>query len=278
MAFSPDGRLLVLGGDVWDVVTGKRVAELSDGQSFAAFSPDGRLLARVAHDGTLTVWETASWTVRTPFRGHHKRVTALGFTPGGQLLCGGIDTTVLGYDVRLRPGEAAGTLEAAWDDLTQRDARQGFRAQARLLATPAPAVRLFAGRIKAVEPADADRLGRLIAELGDAKFAAREAATRALAELGEQARPALAEAARASTSPEVVERARKVLGELPAMTPQQVPQVRAVEVLELIASDEATALLRQWAGGVPGAVLTEAARAALGRLTRSVAARPSGRR
>jgi hypothetical protein len=28
----------------------------------------------------------------------------------------------------------------------------------------APAVRLFAGRIKAVEPADADRLGRLIAE------------------------------------------------------------------------------------------------------------------
>ena len=42
--------------------------------------------------------------MRTEVRGHHKRVTALAFTPGGQLLCGGIDTTVLGYDVRLRPG------------------------------------------------------------------------------------------------------------------------------------------------------------------------------
>jgi WD40 repeat protein len=267
MAFSPDGRLLVT-GDVWDVATGRRVAELTGVLPTTAFSCDGRSLATAGYDGTIRILETATWTERTRFRGQHKQPTALAFTPAGQLLCGGIDTTVLAHDVGLRPGVASGTAEAAWTDLTERDARRAFEAQGRLLATPSAAVRLFAETIKAVEPADADRLRRLIAELGDARFAVREAASKALAELGEKARPAVAEAARASTSPEVAERARKILGEAEPITPEQVPQVRAIEVLERIASDDAKKLLTRWAAGVPGAVLTEESRAALGRLDR----------
>jgi hypothetical protein len=45
--------------------------------------------------------------------------------------------------------------------------------------------------------------------------------------------------------------------------------MRAVEVLEWIASDGAKDLLERWAAGVQGAVLTEEARAALGRLQRA---------
>ena len=118
-----------------------------------------------------------------------------------------------------------------------------------------------------MESADADLLKRLIAELGDAKFAVREAASKSLSDLGKKARPAL-EAAASSSSPEVAERAKTVLGKLEIITSEQLRQIRVVEVLEQIASDEAKNLLKQWATGVKGAVLTEEARAALGRLDR----------
>jgi RNA polymerase sigma factor (sigma-70 family) len=277
-AFSPDGRLVVTTreGLVCEVATGKRVAAMPDGSSLwvAAFSRDGRLLATAAAGDVIHIWEVATWTRRTEVKGHPERTTALAFTPAGQVLSGSLDTTVVAWEVRPRPGDASAPLATAWNDLAHRDAGGAFQAQGRLLATPPQTVRLLAEKIKAVEAADADLLRRLIAELRDAKFAVREAASKSLSELGEKARPALEGAAR-SSSPEVVERAKKILGEIELITPEQLPQIRAVEVLERIASDEAKNLLKQWASGVKGAVLTEEAWAAVGRLERVAASGPS---
>jgi hypothetical protein len=214
-------------------------------------------------------------TERSRVKCHHERTTALAFTPAGQILCAGLDTTVLAYDVRLRPQDTGGTIESTWNDLAVRDAGRAFPSQGRLLAAPAGAVQLLAEKIHPVAAADADRLGQLIADLGDAKFVVREAATKTLTELGEQALPALEAAVRTSTSQERTDRAKKILGQLQTLTPEQIRQVRAVEVLELIASDEAKNLLKQWAAGVHGAVLTEESRAALVRLDRAAT---SGRR
>jgi hypothetical protein len=47
---------------------------------------------------------------------------------------------------------------------------------------------------------------------------------------------------------------------------EQLRQIRAVMVLELIDGDESRNLLKKWAGGLNGALLTEEALAALKRL------------
>jgi WD40 repeat protein len=123
-AFSPDGRFLVdwaenpLGRSrmdhvyVWDVATGRSVATLTagprPGATAAAFSPDGRTLATASADGTVRLWEVATWRVRAEFRGHRDRVTALAFGPDGRLFTGGLDTVVLGWDVRPPRGAAEG--------------------------------------------------------------------------------------------------------------------------------------------------------------------------
>jgi RNA polymerase sigma factor (sigma-70 family) len=126
LAFSPDSKRLVTGSEpladfarkmlkqpvnqvfVWDVATGRRVAALREGlpigATCAAFAPDGRTVAMASPDGTCKVWEVATWGARKEFRGHRDRVTALAFTPDGRLLSGGLDTTVLVWDVRAASG------------------------------------------------------------------------------------------------------------------------------------------------------------------------------
>jgi RNA polymerase sigma factor (sigma-70 family) len=130
LAFSPDSRLLLTGSQplaefaqkmlkrpvnqvfVWDVARGRRLAALPDGlpvgATCAAFAPDGRTAATASPDGTIKVWEVATWKVRTEFRGHRDRVTALAFRRDGRLLSGGLDTTVLVWDVRAALRGAAG--------------------------------------------------------------------------------------------------------------------------------------------------------------------------
>jgi RNA polymerase sigma factor (sigma-70 family) len=125
LAFSPDSRLLVTGSEplpeffqkrlnrpanqvfVWEVATGKRVRALPNGlptgATRVAFAPDGRTVATANPDGTIQVWEAPTWKVRVEFRGHRDRVTALAFAPDGRLLSGGLEATVLAWDVRPRP-------------------------------------------------------------------------------------------------------------------------------------------------------------------------------
>src|SRR5579883_391642 len=103
-AFSPDGRLVVTtgGNHVCEVANGKRVASLPGGLYFqvAAFSRDGRFLATAVSGGVLQIWEVATWTKRNEFRGHRDQLTSVTFAPGGQLLSGSLDTTVLAWDMR----------------------------------------------------------------------------------------------------------------------------------------------------------------------------------
>jgi RNA polymerase sigma factor (sigma-70 family) len=138
-AFSPDGRFLAdwaenpLGRSrmdhvyVWDAATGRAVATLAagprPGATSAAFAPDGRTLATASADGVVRLWEVATWTVRAEFRGHRDRVTAVAFGPDGRLFTGGLDTVVLGWDVRPPRGPAQGSLAAPgalWPPPTRR--------------------------------------------------------------------------------------------------------------------------------------------------------------
>jgi hypothetical protein len=109
-------------------------------------------------------------------------------------------------------------------------------------------------------------LAKLIAGLGSDRFADREAASTELAALGRLAEPALKAAVARGLPAEARERADRLLATLAAdPAGEELRRSRAVLALELAGSPEALALLKEWAAGAPGALLTEEAKAAVGR-------------
>jgi WD40 repeat protein len=52
----------------------------------AAFSPDGKILVMGTSEKKLFIWDTATWQVIKSVEDNDDRVTALAFTPDGNLL------------------------------------------------------------------------------------------------------------------------------------------------------------------------------------------------
>jgi hypothetical protein len=106
-----------------------------------------------------------------------------------------------------------------------------------------------------------------ISDLNNDQFAVREAAMKELKGIGRMARPLLLEAARKPASTEARGRIRELLDCLSgSLTPEEIRDSRAVQALELAATADARQVLTDWAGGAPGAFLTEDAQSALLRL------------
>ena len=164
IAFSPDGRLVLTRGEncVCEIVTGKRVANLPDDPMMyirsADFSRDGRHLALAVSEERIQIWEVATWTKRTEFKGSQNQSFTLTYGPGGRLFSGHNDTTVLAWDVRPPRVADSVTLEIAWNDLATREAGESFKSEGRFLAAPADTVKLFAEKIKPVEAVDHRRM------------------------------------------------------------------------------------------------------------------------
>jgi hypothetical protein len=212
----------------------------------------------------------ATWKVRAEFRGHRDRITAVAFGPDGRLFTGGLDTTVLGWDVRPPREEAKGTLAEAWDALAAADGKAGFQAQGRFLAEPEKAVEWLAARVSPLTPPDPARVKAQIADLDSDDFATRERATADLKAHWPAAEASLREVAAKSPSAEARRRAEGLLKEMAGAEtpPGEVRGLRAVEVLEWIGTPAARAHLRKLADGTPGARLTRDAAAAGTRLER----------
>lgn len=284
ITFSPDGLLIVTWSEnpftrsttdhiaVWDAATGRGIAKLMTdrpiGAGSAAFSPDGRTLATASVDGLIRLWEVATWKVRAEFRGHRDQITALAFGPDGRLFTGGLDTTVLGWDVQPQRNPSKGTLADAWEALTDADGKVGFQAQGRFLAEPAKAVEWFAKRVSPASHPDPVRVKALIVDLGDDDFATRERATAALKECGPVVAAALREVIMKTTSTEARRRAENLLRDIEKgiIPPHELRALRAVEILEWIATPEACACLLELAKGAPDARLTHSVSAACKRL------------
>jgi WD40 repeat protein len=108
VAFSPDGRRLVGGGEdntvkIWEVPSGRELHTLrghSGDVWAAAFSPDGRWAASAGEDSTVKVWDSHTGTLIHSFRGHTGLVTNVAFTPDGRrLVSGSRDKTVKVWDL-----------------------------------------------------------------------------------------------------------------------------------------------------------------------------------
>lgn len=90
-----------------------------------------------------------------------------------------------------------------------------FRAGGTVLSVPMSEIIEIHVPTPVIAAATRTRISDLVAKLGDADWTKREAATKALSELGAVARQPLEEALAASSDPEVKMRIEKLIGELP---------------------------------------------------------------
>ena len=297
LAFSPDGKYLASAnmfgaGELtkenqtiylWDVASGKqfRVLEGHEGAVFGiAFSPDGKLLASGTgnsweHKGyTVRLWEIATGMERKRFLGHGASVMSVAFSSDGRKVASGsADSTILIWDVTDRLWRNALPLELSsqdlkklWADMAGEDAGKAHEAIWTLVTAGNQAVPFLSEHLRPVHPVDPQRLAQWIADLDSRSFKTRMEANVELEKEAELAEPGLRKAL--SPSPEVRRRIKSLLERLEKgiLAPDVLRGVRAVEVLEHIATPEAKKLLGVLATGAPQARLTQEAKASLDRL------------
>jgi WD40 repeat protein len=89
LAFSPDGKLLAVGGTdkrvkVWDLHAARPPLRLGDHADIiqgVAFSPDGKWLASASLDGSLKLWDMEKRALAATLTGKAQSLLALAFSP-----------------------------------------------------------------------------------------------------------------------------------------------------------------------------------------------------
>src|SRR5208283_5057345 len=124
---------------------------------------------------------------------------------------------------------------------------------------------------KPVPTIDPVRLQGLIADLESDDFTVRQKASEELEKLGDRAGPALRKALVGQPALETRQRLARLLEYLETAqlaSGELLRSLRAVELLESLATPQAQAILEQWAAGATGARLTREAQASLRRLAK----------
>jgi hypothetical protein len=290
-AFSPDGRLLATGStdnaiSLWETASGKRclrIEAVPAGAIFAlTFSPDGRTLASAGRESAIRFWSVSTGKELGHVKGHRGGILALAFSADGKtLVAGGTDSTVLIHDLSsVKTGQPplialeTEQAKALWNELAGDDAGKAHQAIHNLGAAPAQALPLLRESLKPAPGPDPRRMRQLILDLESQQFATRQKAETELANLGELAEPELTKLLAGQPALEIKQRAEKLLDKImtdrtvQTIPPERLQIVRAVALLEELATPEARQLLETLAQGAPGAQLTREAGATLERLTK----------
>jgi WD40 repeat protein len=286
LGFSRDGRLLLshhsLPGDdaetfrVWELITSSEVLALPTVSEAAAFSPDSRLLAVPSPGQQILLWDLRRGRELRRFANFGADVTSLAFSAdGNQLVSGLADSTLLVWDIAPvrkileRSVLDATTAERAWADL-KADPPRAFLARCALAESPNVAVSVLKQHLVPASAPDDERISHLITDLDSKTFATRSAAQEELKQLGNLAKEPIRRTLKERPSLEMRTRLEFILKNLsgPDMRPEKMQLVRAVAVLEEVATPEARRILERLASGEPRARVTREATAALGRLSR----------
>jgi hypothetical protein len=282
VAFSPDGALLASGSGgfdpmlrLWNVATGALLLQVKSANGClesVAFSRDGQMIASVGDCGIVELWEVTTGRRRRAWAAHPGRCYTLAFAPDGRRLAtGGYDTTIMIWDAKASPVSAAkglspDHLNRLWADLAGDDAAKAYDAMCALAANPAQSVPFLKKRLPPCPKADKKRVRTLIADLESDQFAVRQAAYNELKGLGEQILDALRQKLAEKPALEVRKRVESLLAAASVVVGDKLRRIRAIEVLEAVASADARLALRVLAGGPDTARESKHARAALRRL------------
>jgi WD40 repeat protein len=286
LAFSPDGKLIATSGQmppspnetelstevqVWETTTGRQLWVVHKHSSVVhafAFTRDSRTLATGDENGEMHLWEVASGEIRQTFLAHEKGVTSASFAPdGGRLVTGSPDRTALVWDLTIPPTRLTEReADAEWNELKSKDAKRAYEAIRRLAGDPERTPKLLQTRLRPVTAPDSKRVVTLIAALDDDAFAVRARAETELAKYGDVILPTLKRAQADKPSAEARRRLNSLVGQVESNSPDQLQQLRALEVLERIGTSAAKDVLRTMAAGLPGTSLTTDAKESLRRL------------
>jgi len=272
---------------LWDLGTGRELSRFTTpavarvwGDRSIVLSPDFKTVAMVTLRGMI-LCEMATGHERGRFSGHRAEVFSLAFSPDGRLLASGSgDYTGLVWDVTgvcpdgkwtardVPPAE----IKRLWTDLADADGAKAYHAMWTLVAAGGQAVPFLAERLRLVPGADDQRVARLITDLDSEQFKVRTLASKELQQLGELAEPALRKALNGTPTPETRQRLTLLLDELRnrPLRSEQLQVLRALEVLENLATPDARQLLQALAKGAPGTMQTKEAKASLDRLGKRV--------
>jgi WD40 repeat protein len=240
-----------------------------------ALLPDGKLL--VLDRGVLSLHAADTGKILLRINKYEGEISCFSLSRDGKrLLSAGYDTTALVWDLPAMIAQAVLTgpalgpkeLEIAWADLGDIDAARAARAIELLATSPAQSLTVVQARLMPVAPATVHRLAELLQQLDSAQYAKRQQAERALADLGDLAEPGLRHFLKHKLSLESRRRAERLLAQLERkpLSSDTLRLLRAVELLERVATKECKALLQTLAAGSPLAWGTQEARETLERL------------
>lgn len=265
---------------IWDTRTGLPLTHLQppDSSRAGAFSPDNRVLVTTSMQTTVQLWDLATGQERMSLKGHlGQNIYSVLFTPDNRFLfTGGDDSQVLQWDLTGRALDGVWRTvqhepkkqQGLWQQLANADVRLAYPALWELAADPAGTVAFMESRLKPVDPPNAKEVADLVAQLDSDIFATRQEAHDRIRKIGEPAVPALRTAMAKPAPLEQARRLEKLIGDLApaAAIGEPLRSLRAIEILEHIATPDARRLLSKLSQGLPGVRLTQAATESLARM------------
>jgi WD40 repeat protein len=275
LAFAPDGRFLAVAGEgeqslihFCELATGKNRGQpivCPERVTRIVFAPDGRTLAAITADRGVRVWDVETRQERSSFKGHDADIRCVAIAPDGRTLTtGSTDATALVWDLT---GGITGTgvaLPSLWAELASSSAEKAHRAVWGIVGHGDNAAEFVRERVKPVTAVSPEALARRVADVGSERFSVRERAFTELERVGTLAGPAVKVALEKPLPLEIRRRLEKLLQGTASV--ELLRELRAVEVLERLGTEEARQVLRGLAGGAPEVRLTREAKGALRRL------------
>jgi len=255
----PNGAVARLGTTRWQLH-----------ESWLAFSPNGRYAIAAGHTtrlidavtGTvLRVFPTPSFAAFFTRDNKTVMLNALIWDISG--------LTSVPRIIHLADNE----LPGLWRQLSSADAKAAFQAVLQLAQASDQTLAYLDKQLHPASGNSAEKIRGLIAQLDSERFKERDRASQELLRMGDAAGIALVEARKNTPSAEAKLRIEALLTKLQdenvnPLSPEQLRECRAVEVLERIATPLSRRLLERLARGAPNALLTRQAEEAAKRLRR----------
>lgn len=281
LLFSEDGQYLFASThpgriEVWHIDTGVLRQDIEVPWDYReelttfAIAPHGQLLAVQEQQDGIHLYEVTTGKLVHKLMGAYTRANSLAFSRDGRtLLSGHADGTALVWDVvdfKKRQGKDE-FGENDWKALAdQPNVAHGVVWE--LAANPKEALALLKAKLKPAPVIDEATVKQLVKDLGDANFRKRENATVELLKLNVISAPILREALKAGPPLETQRRIEKLLAVVDTNIPPAdvLRDMRAIQALETIGSDEALTLLTELTKGTHLHPKTKAARLAIARL------------